>query len=95
MPLTGLIGGRILCMHGGLSPQLTSLDQLRTWSRPQVYCSFWAYCSILVSHTDLHTSLKYGYTVINYALQDPPNPSMGIDLLWSDPDPWVKGWQVL
>ncbi|KAF8366052.1 hypothetical protein PRIPAC_83881, partial [Pristionchus pacificus] len=26
--------------------------------------------------------------------QDPLNPSMGIDLLWSDPDPWVKGWQA-
>ncbi|VDP00141.1 unnamed protein product [Heligmosomoides polygyrus] len=24
--------------------------------------------------------------------QDPPNPSMGIDLLWADPDQWVKGW---
>lgn len=29
MPLTGLIGGRILCMHGGLSPHLKSLDDLR------------------------------------------------------------------
>lgn len=43
-------------MHGGLSPQLTSIDQLRNLPRPQ----------------------------------DPPNPSMGIDLLWADPDQWVK-----
>uniref|UniRef100_A0AC34R5B3 Serine/threonine-protein phosphatase n=2 Tax=Panagrolaimus sp. JU765 TaxID=591449 RepID=A0AC34R5B3_9BILA len=34
MPLTALIGERILCMHGGLSPQLTSIDQLRNISRP-------------------------------------------------------------
>ena len=60
MPLCGLIGGRILCMHGGLSPHLQSLDQLRQLPRPQ----------------------------------DPPNPSMGIDLLWADPDQWVKGWQA-
>lgn len=60
MPLAGLVGGRILCMHGGLSPDLRSLDQLRNLRRPQ----------------------------------DPPNPSMGLDLLWSDPDPWVKGWQA-
>jgi serine/threonine-protein phosphatase PP1 catalytic subunit len=60
MPLCGLIGGKILCMHGGLSPQLTSIDQLRSLPRPQ----------------------------------DPPNPSMGIDLLWADPDQWGKGWQA-
>jgi len=60
MPLCGLVGGKILCMHGGLSPQLTSLDQLRNLPRPQ----------------------------------DPPNPSMGIDLLWADPDQWAKGWQA-
>lgn len=45
-------------MHGGLSPELKNLDQLRSLSRPY----------------------------------DPPNPSMSLDLLWSDPDPWVKGW---
>uniref|UniRef100_A0A8R1DV07 Serine/threonine-protein phosphatase n=2 Tax=Caenorhabditis japonica TaxID=281687 RepID=A0A8R1DV07_CAEJA len=60
MPLCGLIGARILCMHGGLSPHLQSLDQLRNLPRPQ----------------------------------DPPNPSIGIDLLWADPDQWVKGWQA-
>ncbi|KAI6192142.1 Serine/threonine-protein phosphatase PP1-beta catalytic subunit [Aphelenchoides bicaudatus] len=59
MPLTGLIGGKILCMHGGLSPQLVSFDQLRTLPCPQ----------------------------------EIQNPSLGIDLLWSDPDPAVKGWQ--
>ena len=48
MPLVGLIGGRILCMHGGISPQIQNIDQLRQLHRPQ----------------------------------DPPNPSIGIDLLW-------------
>ncbi|VDN30669.1 unnamed protein product [Gongylonema pulchrum] len=33
MPLTGYIGGRILCMHGGLSPHLNNLDQLRNLPR--------------------------------------------------------------
>lgn len=60
MPLCGYIGARILCMHGGLSPHLSTLDQLRNLPRPI----------------------------------DPPNPSMELDLLWADPDQWVKGWQA-
>uniref|UniRef100_A0A1I7X4X4 Serine/threonine-protein phosphatase n=1 Tax=Heterorhabditis bacteriophora TaxID=37862 RepID=A0A1I7X4X4_HETBA len=59
MPFAGLVGGKILCMHGGLSPKLKSLDQLRQIIRPV----------------------------------DPPNPSLHIDLLWSDPDYYTKGWQ--
>ncbi|CAJ0587010.1 unnamed protein product, partial [Mesorhabditis spiculigera] len=34
MPLSGLVGDAILCMHGGLSPQLQTLDQLREIQRP-------------------------------------------------------------
>ncbi|KAF1762520.1 hypothetical protein GCK72_010782 [Caenorhabditis remanei] len=34
MPLVGLIGGRILCMHGGISKQLKSLDDLRKLRSP-------------------------------------------------------------
>jgi serine/threonine-protein phosphatase PP1 catalytic subunit len=60
LPLSCLIGGKILCMHGGLSPKLTSIDQLRKLPRPQ----------------------------------SPTSPSMTIDLLWSDPDQWAKGWQT-
>lgn len=28
MPLCGCVGDRILCMHGGLSPQLKDFDQV-------------------------------------------------------------------
>ncbi|ULU00603.1 hypothetical protein L3Y34_001216 [Caenorhabditis briggsae] len=34
MPFTGLVSGRILCMHGGLSPKLTNIDALRELPRP-------------------------------------------------------------
>ncbi|CEF62039.1 Serine/threonine-protein phosphatase PP1-beta catalytic subunit [Strongyloides ratti] len=34
LPLSGLIGGKILCMHGGISPKLTSLDTIRNIIRP-------------------------------------------------------------
>ncbi|VDM57766.1 unnamed protein product [Angiostrongylus costaricensis] len=60
MPFTGLVAGKILCMHGGLSPKLKYLDQLRQITRPI----------------------------------DPSNASLHIDLLWSDPDHCVKGWQA-
>lgn len=34
MPISALVGTRILCMHGGLSPQLTSLDDIANVERP-------------------------------------------------------------
>ncbi|KAD0358277.1 hypothetical protein E3N88_44388 [Mikania micrantha] len=34
LPVAALIDDKILCMHGGLSPDLTSLDQIRNLTRP-------------------------------------------------------------
>ncbi|KFD48031.1 hypothetical protein M514_11113 [Trichuris suis] len=34
MPLAALVGGRILCMHGGISMELNNFDQIRTIRRP-------------------------------------------------------------
>ncbi|CAD5212636.1 unnamed protein product [Bursaphelenchus okinawaensis] len=34
MPFCGLVGDKILCMHGGISPMLKNLDQLRNLKRP-------------------------------------------------------------
>ncbi|CAB3404868.1 unnamed protein product [Caenorhabditis bovis] len=58
LPLCGMIGGRIFCMHGGLSPQLDSWSQLNAIKRPF----------------------------------DPPNKSIAMDLLWSDPEVGLSGW---
>jgi diadenosine tetraphosphatase ApaH/serine/threonine PP2A family protein phosphatase len=59
LPYAVLIGGRILGMHGGLSPLLSSMDQLRNLQR----------------------------------VTDPPNPSLELDLLWSDPHMTTRGWE--
>ena len=34
MPVAALIDDKILCMHGGLSPDLKNLDQIRNIARP-------------------------------------------------------------
>ena len=34
VPVATLIDDKILCMHGGLSPDLTNLDQIRKLTRP-------------------------------------------------------------
>ncbi|CAI2340077.1 unnamed protein product [Caenorhabditis sp. 36 PRJEB53466] len=34
MPISALIATKIMCMHGGLSPSLTTLDDLRNYKKP-------------------------------------------------------------
>jgi serine/threonine-protein phosphatase PP1 catalytic subunit len=34
MPIAALVGGRIFCVHGGLSPYMQSLDQITSIQRP-------------------------------------------------------------
>ena len=47
MPVSGLVAGRILCMHGGLSPDLESLDKIREISR---YVSMQGFTSVVPHH---------------------------------------------
>lgn len=58
IPISALVDGRILCMHGGISPDLKSMDQIKAIARPT----------------------------------DVPDEGLLCDLLWSDPDPSVRGW---
>lgn len=59
LPVAALIDDKILCMHGGLSPELSNFDQIRKMNRPSEV------------------------------------PEMGLlcDLLWSDPDKQITGWE--
>ncbi|KAL3093578.1 hypothetical protein niasHS_006218 [Heterodera schachtii] len=57
MTYVALIGKRILCMHGGISDKIRSLEQLSKLMRP---------------------------------LQQTPDETLEVDLLWSDPDENVQ-----
>lgn len=58
-PVAAIIDEKILCMHGGLSPQLEKVNQILNIKRP-----------IAV-----------------------PEHGLLCDLLWSDPDSDIQGWQ--
>lgn len=57
-PFSAIIEEKILCVHAGLSPSLSNLEQLRQIKRP--------------------TEIPY--------------EGLLCDLLWSDPEPGLKGW---
>ncbi|KRZ89873.1 Serine/threonine-protein phosphatase PP1 [Trichinella sp. T8] len=60
LPVAGLISGKIFCMHGGLSKDLETFDQIRSIERP-----------------------------VEIPLQ-----GLLADLLWSDPDRNINGWEI-
>lgn len=55
MPVCALVDDRILCMHGGLSPELTSLDQIRDLQRPGEVPDAGLLCDLLWSDPSLET----------------------------------------
>ncbi|KMZ69486.1 Serine/threonine-protein phosphatase PP1 [Zostera marina] len=52
LPVAALIDDKILCMHGGLSPELVSLDQIKTLPRPCDVPDTGLLCDLLWSDPD-------------------------------------------
>ncbi|XP_074647206.1 uncharacterized protein LOC141903131 [Tubulanus polymorphus] len=52
LPIAALIEGTIFCMHGGLSPELNDLDQLREIERPMDVPDNGLVCDLLWSDPD-------------------------------------------
>ncbi|KAM1442684.1 hypothetical protein PS2_010313 [Malus domestica] len=52
LPVAALIDGKILCMHGGLSPELENLDQIKEISRPTDIPDNGLLCDLLWSDPD-------------------------------------------
>ena len=48
MTLAAIIDGRVLCVHGGLSPDVKSLDQIRTVQRCQEIPHQGAFCGMFL-----------------------------------------------
>ncbi|XP_031257197.1 serine/threonine-protein phosphatase PP1-like [Pistacia vera] len=49
LPMAALIDEKILCMHGGLSPDLSNLDQIRNLTRPTAVPDNGLLCDLLWS----------------------------------------------
>uniref|UniRef100_A0A7S4VL71 Serine/threonine-protein phosphatase n=1 Tax=Ditylum brightwellii TaxID=49249 RepID=A0A7S4VL71_9STRA len=52
LPVTALVDEKILCMHGGLSPEMESLNQIRDLSRPCDVPDVGLMCDLLWSDPD-------------------------------------------
>ena len=52
LPICALIEGRILCMHGGLSPELSSIDMIKSIRRPTEVPDKGLLCDLLWSDPD-------------------------------------------
>lgn len=79
MPVCALIDDRILCMHGGLSPDLISLDQIRDLHRPVEVPDTGLLCDLLWSdpahditawgENDRGVSFTFGAEIVRSTLQ--------------------------
>jgi serine/threonine-protein phosphatase PP1 catalytic subunit len=56
MPVAALISDKILCMHGGLSPDLVSIDQIRKIQRPTNIPDTGILCDLMWSDPDPNIS---------------------------------------
>jgi serine/threonine-protein phosphatase 6 catalytic subunit len=72
----------VLCVHGGLSPDIRTLDQIRVLSRAQEIPHEGAFCGERLNVPPPNAKLRRLSEGFRY-----------LDLMWSDPDD-VENWAV-
>lgn len=59
MTLGAIVDGKVLCVHGGLSPEIRTLDQVRIVARAQEIPHEGAFCDLVWSDPDEEPSTTW------------------------------------
>jgi len=78
--MAAIIDEKIFCCHGGLSPDLQSMDQLRKIMRPTDIPDTGRLIALLSNWNVPFKNLIHEFV------------GLLCDILWSDPDKDVEGW---